>query len=121
MMFMNEMEIEEACYRHASHPALGPATRTLLNLMSWANQNSDGWHSWPKPCRSARQLQELIEGYRTADSPRCESCSVLGSQRHYRWCDRPDVTADAVKRAYRPIRSFRTVQCRGDKGKPWFT
>jgi hypothetical protein len=43
MHFMNEMEIEEATERFLFHPVLGPATRTLENLMNGVNACSDGW------------------------------------------------------------------------------
>lgn len=91
MMFMNEFEIEQACDRFAGHPTLGPATQTLRNLMECANANSDGWAYWPKPCRAARRLMELIRGDGSWNA-------------HLR----PDVTAEQVRAAYRPIKSFLT-------------
>lgn len=94
MLYMNAHEIADAASRYHDHPILGPATKTLVHLASWANRNSDGWAYWPKPCRAARALQELIGGYRVyLDDPARES-----------------VTLDDLKRAYRPIRSFRTKQ-----------
>lgn len=92
MLFMNELEVEEATARWNDHPVLGPATKTLHNLMRCANSNSDGWAYWPKPCRAARQLQELIKA---ADKDRRELRPV-------------SVDAGAVRRAYSPIKAFLT-------------
>jgi hypothetical protein len=92
MMFMNRWEIDEAERRFASDPILGPATRTLAHLRDAADDNSDGWAYWPKPCRAAGRLQELIQ---RAERQRF---GVLSS----------DVTADEVRAAYRPIKAFRT-------------
>lgn len=93
MLYMNEYEVEEECARYASHPVLGPATRTLANLVDWTNRNSDGWAYWPKPVRAAKQLQQLIQG-KVPES---------------RWdTERADATPDALKAALRPIKTFRT-------------
>ena len=94
MLFMNEYEIRDAVARHAGHPILGPATQTLFNLMECANANSDGWAYWPKPCRAAKKLQELIQGDRSA---------------HFDF-DREDVTAAKLRAAYSPIKAFLTRQ-----------
>jgi len=92
MLYMNEYEIGEATRRYWGHAILGPATQTLAALAEWTNRNSDGWAYWPKPCRAARQLQELIGTRREyIDDP-----------------ERADVSADDLARALRPIRSFRT-------------
>lgn len=87
MMFMNEYEIEDAEERFHAHPVLGPATMTLANLAHWTNCNSDGWAYWPKPCRAAKKLQELIQKY-------SYPCSVV-----------PEVE---YKAALKPIKAFRT-------------
>lgn len=98
MMFMNEMDIEDAQRRYRNHPVLGPASQTLHNLMECANRNSDGWAYWPKPCRAAKKLQELIEGY-----------SHLGGVREAHFDrDREDATPAKLKAAYSPIKAFRT-------------
>lgn len=93
MRFMNEYEIDDARRRWADHPILGPATKTLDNLKEAANANSDGWAYWPKPCRAAAKLQELIEGNGTFE---------------FRHGDREDVTKARLKAAYSPIKAFRT-------------
>lgn len=90
---MNEFDIDNAARRFAAHPALGPAVQTIANLRDCANRNSDGWAYWPKPCRSAARLIELIEGDGTND---------------YRDNVAPKVTAEDVRKAYRPIKAFLT-------------
>ena len=93
MYFMNDMEIDDMAIRYRNHPVLGPATRTLAGLRDAANRNSDGWAYWPKPARAAEQLMRLIEG----DDPRL------------RWNNqRADATKEKLKRAYVPVRAFRT-------------
>ena len=94
MRFMNEWEVTEARERYADHPILGPATRTLYNLMEWTNSHSDGWPYWAKPTRAAAGLMELIERDGTS---------------RYRFDDeREDVTPEEYAKALRPIKSFRT-------------
>lgn len=91
-MHFNEWDVEEARDRYRDHPILGPATKTLLNLVVWTNENSDGWAYWPKPGRAAKNLQELIGSRRTyIEDP-----------------DREDVTVEAYRKALRPIKAFRT-------------
>lgn len=94
MLFMNEYEVHEMARLYYGHPVLRPATQTLEALVDWTNDHSDGWCYWPKPCRAARQLQELIGTMRNyLDDP-----------------ERKDVTAEALSRAYRPLKAFRTRQ-----------
>lgn len=90
MRFMNEWDIDQAEQLHAAHPILGPAVRTLRNLVDWTNSNSDGWAYWPKPCRAAEKLQELIEAH------------------HPYRRNETDATEAEYKAALRPIKSFRT-------------
>lgn len=93
MRFMNEHEVEDAAYRFEDHEILGPATRTLQNLVDVTNRNSDGWAYWPKPCRAAAKLQELI---------------VRDGTYQYHSGGRPDVTVAEYKRALVPLKAFRT-------------
>lgn len=97
---MNEYEIEEAAERHARHPVLGPATRTLAGLMAWTNTNSDGWPYWRKPRQAAAKLMALIEAasWREGDLRYAEP------------------TVDACKAALRPVKAFRTRQA-NDRGR----
>ena len=37
---------------------------TLRNLRDWADDNSDGWSSWPKPSRAASTIVERLENLR---------------------------------------------------------
>jgi hypothetical protein len=90
MLFMNTYEIDEAVQQWRQHPVLGPAARTLRNLSDWADGNSDGWAYWPKPCRAATKLQEML-------------------QREDRWTP-PAATAEELKAALKPIKAFRTRQ-----------
>src|SRR5579875_2136404 len=91
---MNEAEIDEAASRYQAHPLLGPATRTLVAVRNAADANSDGWAYWPAPARAAAKLMQLIEG----DDPRSA------------WWDRQrdDVTPERLRRAYVPLKAFRT-------------
>lgn len=94
MRFMNSHEIARARQRYAEHPVLGPATATLANLEAAADANSDGWCYWPKPARAAARLMEMIERDGTS-----------------RWIfddERADATAAELRKAYAPIKSFRT-------------
>lgn len=94
MKFMNEYDMQRASAQYGEHALLGPATQTLRNLAEWTNNNSDGWCYWPKPCRAAAKLMELIERDGTSK---------------YRFDDeREDVTAAELAAALRPIKSFRT-------------
>ncbi len=93
MRFMNEYDIADAFHRFENHPVLGPATMTLMSLRDAANNNSDGWCYWPKPARAANKLMELIEGDGT---------------HLYRMRVGEIVTAAMVRKAYAPIKAFRT-------------
>jgi hypothetical protein len=95
---MNEYEIENAEHVFRDHPVLGPAVRTLRNLVDWTNRNSDGWAYWPKPTRAAEKLMELIEG------PRGNGADPV----------RDDATVEKLKAALRPIKAFRTRHAGGD-------
>lgn len=94
MRFMNTYDIEDARVRYARHPLLGPATKTLASLRDAADENSDGWCYWPKPARAAARLMEVIERDGTS---------------RYRFDDeRADVTLAELRKAYAPIKAFRT-------------
>jgi hypothetical protein len=92
--FMNEWDIDRAEDRYREHPILGPAATTIRNLADWTNRNSDGWAYWPKPCRAAARLMELIERD--------------GTNRYFSDPIRADATAAEYRAALRPIKSFRT-------------
>lgn len=87
-MFLNEFEVHH--YRHTftdRQPNLQRGALALSRLMWWANDNSDGWASWPKPARSAKKLQTLLYG-KDAYSP--------------------DVTDAELKAALSPVKAFLT-------------
>jgi hypothetical protein len=62
MLFMNEFDIVQARETFRNTPVLNRATTFLELFANEANEHSDGWHAWPKPCRAATRLQELIQG-----------------------------------------------------------
>jgi hypothetical protein len=92
---MNDYDIQIATQRYGTHEILGPAIKTLNNLVEWTNQNSDGWAYWPKPARAAGKLMELIDGPGT---------HRYGDRR------REDVTIAEYRKALAPIKAFRTRQ-----------
>ncbi len=96
MRYMNEWDIDRAEARYAGHPILEPAVRTLRSLVDWTNRNSDGWAYWPKPCRAAAKLMEMIERD--------------GTNRYFDDSERADVTVAEYRAALRPIKAFRTRQ-----------
>jgi hypothetical protein len=90
---MNSIDIDMAVRRWADHPVLGPAALTVRSLSDGADRCSDGWCYWPKPARAAAKLMELIERDGT-----------------WKYCqgDRPDATEAELRKAYAPIKAFRT-------------
>lgn len=100
MLFMNDFDIESAAIfaKQVHAPNLMRAVANLERLADWANNNSDGWAFWPKPCQSAKRLQEAIQrfqkGYREG-----EAVDTL-----------EDIMAESLPNALRPIRAFLTRQ-----------
>lgn len=94
-MWMNEHEIEEACavLDGAGTPHLAAAATTVHNLMTWTNQNSDGWPYWPDPSRAAAGLMDALH-------------EALMSR--WRGLDPVDTTAAELARLQRPVRRFLT-------------
>ncbi|MDQ3276460.1 MAG: hypothetical protein M3Q39_15905 [Actinomycetota bacterium] len=99
---MNDWDIAEAVDQYADEPVMGPAVHTIANLAEWANHNSDGWHSWPKPARAANKLMELIERQQKVDREGDWHIPAGGPT--------PPVTAAEVRKALAPIKAFRTRQ-----------
>jgi hypothetical protein len=97
---MNEYEIEEAVSRYLEHPVLGPATRTLANLVGMVNANSDGWPYWRKPRLAAAKLTDLVQQ------------GIRHDREAYQSPRTPDVTAEQYKAALVPLKAFRTRQVR---------
>ena len=99
MRFMNTWEIDEAVQRFADNTVLSAAAQTLANLRDCADANSDGWCYWPKPCRAAAQLQDLIQAQ--LDHDRISGGDII-------------ISAAQVRKAYVPIKAFLTrsgLQC----------
>lgn len=96
MLFMNEYDVEDALRRVKpdAQPVLTEAVIALANLVSWTNSHSDGWAYWPKPCRAAKGLQEVIQE----------------AQRAYRNGSDADVAPAALKKALSPVKAFLTRQ-----------
>jgi hypothetical protein len=69
--------------------------------MYLANEVSDGWCYWPKPCRAAKKLQELIQA---------------NDVRSKKW-DAPEVTEKDLKAAIAPIKAFMTREAKNLQGK----
>lgn len=93
MRFMNEYDVQDAAARYGYStelPNLRIAARTLVHLMSWTNDNSDGWCYWRKPVNAAAKLMALIESVDRYDPADC--------------------TAAELKAALTPIKAFLTRQ-----------
>lgn len=93
MPFMNEWDIEREGSRRQDHPILGPAIRTLSNLMEWTNGNSDGWGTWAIPSVAAESLVQMIQRD--------------GTSRYFGDMVREDATIEEYRTALRPIKKFR--------------
>jgi hypothetical protein len=87
--YLSEYEIEKAVEIYDLDPILGPASKTLYNLMCWTNRNSDGWPYWAKPVRAAAGLIAML------DRPHWEPSTA---------------TVAELKAALRPVKAFRTRQ-----------
>jgi hypothetical protein len=94
VLFLNEYEVANLRDRFGNHEILGAGIQTLQNLVDWTNSNSDGWAYWPKPCRAAKALQQLLQD----------------ADRDWRSAREVTVTKAQVAAALRPIKSFRTRQ-----------
>lgn len=103
MLFMNDYDIDSAVifWEHTTRretPQTHRLAEDLRRLANWANQTSDGWAYWPKPCRAAKALQERLQE----------------AERQYR--DGVDLavieadSAEARARVLRPIKAFLTRQ-----------
>lgn len=99
MMFMNSPEIDRAVHLLAKDPVMRKATQLLLHLRDLANQVSDGWAYWPKPCRASRKLQELIQQYLPCGPhPGCEVPATMAQ----------------LRKAAAPIKAFLTRERKTD-------
>jgi hypothetical protein len=60
-MWMNGVEITGANQARHECPNVTKGVRFLYRLMEAANDQSDGWHSWPIPGRAADKLMDLLK------------------------------------------------------------
>ena len=96
MKFVNAYEIRDLNMSWgANSNNIGRAVRLLAAVAEHANENSDGWHSWPKPCRACRSLIELLD--------RCGALRVT-------WGGTAPAqpTDEELRKAIAPIRAFYT-------------
>jgi hypothetical protein len=95
MNFMNDYDLDNAVSRftRATKPnrlGLALVVRALAEETNWV---SDGWHSWPKPCRAAARAISLIESRTYRENEEQE---------------RTDITDAEFRAAVTPIKSFLT-------------
>lgn len=97
MHFMNDYDIEIAQHRFDTPetPNRSKVADVVAKLAEWADNNSDGWHSWPKPCRAASKALDLIDPH-TYDE-------IVEFEQN-------DASDAEVKKAFAPIKSFLTRQ-----------
>lgn len=97
MRFMNDYDLESAARRYDPDvvPKRAALVLVVVALANWANDNSDGWAYWPKPCRSAAKAIALIESTAYPEYER---------RQH------EDATDAEFKAALTPIKSFLTRQ-----------
>ena len=102
MMFMSEHEVENIVHRidPDDTPNLAAGAQVLSTLVDWANENSDGWPYWTKPCRAARNLMEILHER--------DYAIMFGQDREGR--PLTDVSAAELTKALRPIKTFLTTQ-----------
>lgn len=93
MRYMNDYDIHNAVSRftRASKPNRLALALVVRNLAEWADQHSDGWHSWPKPARAADKAMALIESRTNAENDEQE---------------RVDITDEQLLAAVKPIKAF---------------
>jgi hypothetical protein len=92
-MFMNQGDIEHMARQYHECPNVRKGVQLLLKLMQATNAQSDGWHSWPAPSRSAQKLQELLQ---------------TAGNLHYRTYGK--ITEQQLTKAIAPIRAMVTKQ-----------
>lgn len=82
---MNEYDIDDATRAWAYDPVLGPAARTLQNVMRAVNSCSDGWPYWQAPRRATKRLQALLtDPPKDRDSQRSEYKAALTAVKAFR-------------------------------------
>lgn len=61
MTWMNAAEIEHAARQQHECPNVRKGVKLLDRLVESVNNQSDGWHSWPAPAKSAEKLTALLK------------------------------------------------------------
>lgn len=108
MLYMNEGEVQYAKQRlsqvrdEGSRAVLAKAIKLLEDLIDLTNSVSDGWAYWPKPCRAAKGLQELIQS---------------GFPTNLNNFTAPVLTMTQLKKACGPIKAFMTREAKNLQGK----
>ncbi len=97
-MFMNSNEVEIAA-RIASReendmPNATRAAMVLYRLMTWTNQNSDGWPYWAKPSNASQKLQRIVS----------DRFKTFGRSLE------EDITPAELRSALSPVKAFLTRQ-----------
>jgi hypothetical protein len=95
MLYMNDYDLTNARYRfiRASCPNRLALVMVVDRLREWADDHSDGWHSWSQPARAAKKAMEHIESRTNAENQAQENS---------------DITTAQMLAAVTPIRSFLT-------------
>jgi hypothetical protein len=91
MAWMNAYDVINSERLWSYDPVLGPASRTLYNLMMEVDAKSDGWASWRAPRLASRKLQDML--------------TSVEKPRHGK--TREELRAE-YKAALVPLKSFRT-------------
>ena len=97
MLYMNDFDLLMARTRftRATTPNRLALVMVVDHLATWADENSDGWAYWPKPCRAAAKAMELIQSTTNAANDEQE---------------RNDITEAEMLAAVKPIKAFLTRQ-----------
>ena len=97
MLYMNyyDLAMARSRFTRSATPNRLALVMVVDNLREWADQNSDGWAYWPKPCRAAAPAMRLIDSTTNAENNRQE---------------REDITDAQMRRAVVPIKAFLSRQ-----------
>lgn len=103
MRFMSDTDLLLAEHRFitANKPNRLALVLVVDHLRKWADSVSDGWHSWPKPCRAAEQAIRLIESTTSRANDEQE---------------RTDITEAEMLAAVKPIKAFLTRMAKEPHG-----
>lgn len=95
MMFMNSFDIEFARHRFGRGQTPNRLALAIVvdRLAEWADNHSDGWAYWPKPCRAAARAIDLI---------RSSTWEANEEQ------ERHDITEAEMLAAVKPVKAFLT-------------